>query len=78
MPRDPGEPKPDARPRWALIELPYNRIKPVLLATLDRWIKRGATVIAREDEEMFTKRPFDETNWDANLQSNPKREDDPE
>jgi hypothetical protein len=65
--------EPDRTPRWALIEMPYNRIKLVLLCTLDKWLARGATVIGRESAEMYGPQTFDATNWDANVQSNPKR-----
>lgn len=70
--------KPDTYPRWALIDVPYNRIKLVLLCTLDKWIARGAKVIGRESLEMYQAQTFDETNWDANIQSNPKRQEDPD
>lgn len=77
MPREPYRDRaPDTYPRWAFIEMPYNRIKLVMLCTVDRWVARGAKVIGRESLEMFERQHFDDTNWDANVQRNPKRRED--
>lgn len=41
------------KPRYAIVVWPYNRMGLVKLDGLDRAVKRGALVIAREDAELL-------------------------
>ena len=72
------EPVPDTYPRYALVVDQYYNIKPVLIASLDREMSKGMgrIVVAREDAEMYHQ--YLKSDIDTNLQSNPRRGDEPD